>query len=93
MSAIPMGLFQLGNLVATSNALQSLTHEEMITALRRHQSGDWGDLTDADKAANNTALIDGSRILSHYHTANGTSFWIITEADRSATTVLLPEDY
>jgi hypothetical protein len=91
--AIPMGLFQLGNLVATPNALRSLTHEEMIVALRRHQSGDWGDLTDTDKAENNTAMVEGCRILSLYHTNNGTKFWMITEADRSRTTVLLPEDY
>lgn len=90
---IPMGLFQLGNIVATANALRVLTHPDMIAGLRRHQAGDWGNLTDADKAENNTAMVEGSRILSSYHSANGTRFWIITEADRSATTVLLPEDY
>ena len=91
--SIPMGLFQLGNIVATPNALRALAHDDMIAALRRHQSGDWGDLTAEDQAANNTAMIEDSRILSLYRSANGTTFWIITEADRSATTILLPDDY
>lgn len=91
--AIPMGLFPLGNIVATANAMDALTHEEMVSGLRRHQSGDWGDLQDDDLAENASALVEERRILSLYTTANGKQFWIITEADRSATTVLLPEDY
>lgn len=86
-------LFPLGNVVATANAMHSLTHEEMVTGLHRHQSGDWGDLTDDDKTENASAMVEGRRILSLYTTPNGKQFWIITEADRSATTVLLPEDY
>lgn len=89
---IPMGLFQLGNLVASARAMRELTHAEMIAGLRRHQSADWGDLTEPELAENNTAMVEGSRILSLYHTRNGTQFWIMTEADRSETTVFLPED-
>jgi len=55
--------------------------------------GDWGDLCDEDKKVNDRAVAEGSRILSAYQAVNSTKFWIITEADRSATTVLLPEDY
>lgn len=60
--------------------------------LRRHLRGDWGDLCDDDKAANDMALIAGTRIFSAYHTPEG-KIWIITEADRSSTTVLTPEEY
>jgi hypothetical protein len=90
---IPLGLFQLGNLVATASAMHTLTHEEMVSGLRRHQSGDWGDLQSNDQAENSSALLEGRRLMSLYTTASGKQFWIITEADRSATTVLLPEDY
>jgi hypothetical protein len=90
---IPLGLFRLGNLVATASAMESLTHEEMVSGLRRHQSGDWGDLQSDDQAENSSALLEGRRLMSRYTTAKGKQFWIITEADRSATTVLLPEDY
>ena len=55
--------------------------------------GDWGELDEEDKKANDQALQTGERLLSAYRTANGTKFWIITEADRASTCVLLPEDY
>lgn len=71
----------------------ALTHRDIIAALRRHLACDWGELDADDKAANNRALLDDARLLSSYRGANGTKFWIITEADRSATTVLLPSDY
>ena len=58
-----------------------------------HQAGDWGDVCDDDRQANNRALTEGTRLLSVYHSATGVKFWIITEADRSITTVLCPEDY
>jgi hypothetical protein len=61
--------------------------------MARHVSGDWGELDDEDKQSNEEALKDGSRLLSAYLDRNNVKFWIITEADRSATTVLLPEDY
>ena len=86
-------LFPLGRIVATPNALENLTQEDIMPVLRRHASGDWGDLDEEDKRANDLALKNGSRLLSAYHAKNGTKFWIITEADRSVTTLLLPEDY
>ncbi len=85
--------FSLGQLVATPNALAQVTHEEITEALSRHVRGDWGDCGSEDWAANDSALTHGSRLLSVYHTVNRTKFWIITEWDRSVTTVLLPEDY
>jgi hypothetical protein len=87
------GLFCLGNVSATSSALRCLSQQDITAGLRRHQLGDWGDLTAADTAANNIALQEGGRILSSYCTSNGVRFWIITEADRSFTTVLLVDDY
>ena len=85
--------FPLGQIVATPNALAQITQEDTMAALERHVNGDWGELCAEDKLANDCAVVEGSRILSAYRAANGTKFWIITEADRSVTTVLLPEDY
>lgn len=90
----PTGVsFPLGRLMATPNALAQLSQKDISTALLRHSSGDWGDVDDDDRRANERSLRDGSRLWSVYHSESGTKFWIITEADRSATTVLLPEDY
>ena len=86
-------LFPLGRLVANINASSSLRHSEMLTALKRHAIGDWGDLCPVDRESNDLAILTGTRLLSAYKSATGVSFWIITEADRSATTVLLPEEY
>lgn len=63
--------------------------------IRRHASGDWGDLAEEDRKANMDALHHGNRLLSVYHTGLGGDdrFWIITEADRSSTTLLLPSEY
>lgn len=85
--------FPLGQLFATSNAVSQVPNPEMIQALSRHHKGDWGDVGRDDWRANNDALNDGTRLLSAYKTNAGVKFWIITEADRSSTTVLLPEDY
>ena len=90
---IPVAVFRLGRIVATPNALESITQDDILLGIQRHQAGDWGDLTDEDRQANDRALTQGGRIFSAYAAVNGTKFWIITEADRSATTVLLPEDY
>jgi hypothetical protein len=79
--------------VSTANALSQLTIEDILTGIQRHQAGDWGNVCEYDREANNRALIEGTRLLSVYHASNGMKFWIITEADRSVTTVLLPEDY
>lgn len=85
--------FPLGRLVATPSALAAVPHDEIINAIRLHLVGEWGDLDRHDWNANNRALIDGSRLLSAYTTSTGQRFWIITEAGREATTVLLPHDY
>jgi hypothetical protein len=85
--------FELGRMVITRAAQASLDPESVEAALRRHVAGDWGDLCQDDLEANQFALDEGLRLLSAYQDRNGTKFWIITEADRLATTVLLPEDY
>jgi len=83
----------LGQIVATPAALGAVSQPNIVAALRRHAAGDWGDVTPDDRAANDDALKSGERILSVYRSATGTTFWVLTEADRSATTVLLPDDY
>jgi len=85
--------FAPGQIVATSNVVRQLPEYEVQRALARHLAGDWGDCCPEDVDANTVALEAGDRLFSVYHTADGIKFWIITEADRSATTVLLPEDY
>jgi hypothetical protein len=88
-------LFPLGQLVATPGALQALevNGQGCTEFLERHVSGDYGDLCREDKQANADALVAGDRILSAYRLSDGTKVWIITECDRSVTTVLLPEEY
>ena len=88
-------LFKLGRLVATPGAISALAvASEMPDGfLLRHQTGDWGDLSAADREANDRAVQDGGRILSAYFTSRGVKLWIITEADRSMTTILLPSEY
>ncbi len=85
--------FNLGQVVITSNAAREIPADDVQAALRRHSQGDWGELDENDWATNQEALQSGNRLLSAYTTNNGVRFWIITEADRSVTTVLLPEDY
>ena len=85
--------FPLGKTIVTSTALQTLDAQDLLTALRRHARCDWGDCSPEDAAENETALREGFRLLSVYRDRTGTKFWIITEADRSVTTILLPEDY
>jgi len=90
---LPIAKFRLGRIVATPNVLQSITEQDILIAIQRHQAGDWGELESTDRKANDRALADNTRILSAYNSGNGIRFWIITEADRSITTVLLPQDY
>jgi hypothetical protein len=85
------GRFPLGNTVITRNAKSRLTDFDAIESLKRHHRGDWGDV--ADPQENERSLAERGRLLSVYYTREGVKFWIITEADRSATTILLPEDY
>lgn len=86
-------LFPLGNIFATSGVIREVCPEVMRTSLQRHTNGDWGDLCQHDRRANDLALKSGARLLSVYHTGGGRKFWIITEADRSVTRILLPEEY
>jgi hypothetical protein len=85
--------FRLGNIYATPGVLASIPHDEVIRALARHLSGDWGDVDAEDREENDYSLGRRLRLLSAYHSRAGVKFWIITEADRSATTVLLPDEY
>jgi hypothetical protein len=85
--------FALGQIVITPNAMHKLLADDVQTALARHARGDWGDLDEHDRQENELSLQEGFRVFSVYHAGNGTKFWIITEADRSSTCVLLPEDY
>lgn len=90
--AIVGGRFPLGRLVITSNANARLTPEEVAEGIVRHARGDWGDLGREDAAENDLSLREGFRLLSAFGRGER-RFWVITEADRSVTTVLLPEDY
>lgn len=83
----------LGRTLITPGARDSIEPEDVLLALRRHAKGDWGDCCPDDREANNAALLDEARVLSVYHDRFGTKFWVITEADRSATTVILPSEY
>lgn len=84
--------FPLGQIVITAHARQRLTDEEINEGIRRHSSGDWGTICPDDAALNDEALQTGDRLLSAFGEGQRI-FWIITEADRSVTTILLPEDY
>jgi hypothetical protein len=88
-------LFSLGHLRITPGAVDALatTGELPITFLKRHITGDWGDCCPDDAQANDWSLSNGERIFSVYHSAAGDKLWIITEWDRSATTILLPAEY
>jgi hypothetical protein len=83
--------FELGRTVATPGALA--LGIDLIPYMRRHHCGDWGDLCDEDKQANEDALIHGDRIVSHYKLGGGRRIYIITEHDRSSTAIMLPEEY
>jgi len=87
--------FALGQTVITPGAEEALeiAGQTATEFLCRHMSGDWGELSDEDVKENELSLKEGFRLLSRYETAKGELFWIITEADRSATTILLPMEY
>ena len=88
-------MFDLGQVVATPAALNALRRSSQSPAdfIRRHGGGDWGDVDGHDSKQNDIALREGGRILSSYKTTLGEQIWVITEADRSSTCILLPEDY
>ena len=92
--------FRLGRLFATPGAVEVLQQANVspLVLLTRHASGDWGDLCEQDRAANDQSLVDGSRLLSAYTLISQSKVWVITEAaddsgDRACTTILLPQDY
>jgi hypothetical protein len=88
-------LFPPGLIVATPGALCALREsgEGSGAFIERHLSGDWGELSEGDKNANSRALMNGSRIFSAYRTTRGAKLWVITEANRASTCLLLPEEY
>ena len=88
-------LIPLGQIVATPGALAALgkVGQTPLEFLARHVRGDWGELGEEDRKENELSLQEGYRLLSSYLATDDTVFWIITEADRSVTTILLPLDY
>jgi hypothetical protein len=96
MNSLPtIPLFPFGQIVATPGALALLekANKSPLEFLSRHLRGDWGDLCEEDKTENDLSLKEGFRLLSSYRVSDGQTLWIITEADRSATTLLLPDEY
>jgi hypothetical protein len=87
--------FQLGQTLITPAAQEAIRDAGQLPLefLLRHQSGDWGDLGNEDKRENEFSVSRRLRILSKYHTAEGVALYVITEADRSASTILLPSEY
>jgi hypothetical protein len=87
--------FDLGSIVATPGAVEALNRvgDNPATFLRRHVTGDWGDLDEHDRQENELSVREGFRLLSAYALRDGTKIWVITEADRSTTTILLPAEY
>jgi hypothetical protein len=87
--------FSPGNIVATPGVLEAFraSGDDPLAYVVRHLAGDWGDLSEEDRRDNDLSLRLGFRLLSAYKLSNGTKVWIITEADRSATTILLPDEY
>ena len=88
-------LFDLGRTVATPAALDAVlaSGQSPDEFLDRHVRGNWGEVCEEDRESNDQAVTEGERILSSYQTNDGVKIWVITEADRSATTLLLPEEY
>lgn len=91
----PEPLFPLGRLVATPGALERIqeTEQNPLELIARHVVGDWGELGEEDKKENDLSVGAGYRILSAYILHSGVKVWVITEADRSVTTILLPSEY
>ena len=85
--------FNLGRTLITPGALEALHPEDVLVSMQRHAACDWGDCCASDMEENEFSLDKFLRLFSVYHDRNGKKFWIITEADRSSTTVLLPEEY
>ncbi|OGV59083.1 MAG: hypothetical protein A2283_03725 [Lentisphaerae bacterium RIFOXYA12_FULL_48_11] len=95
MASIIDKSFSLGQLVATPGAIEVLQESSQtpLEFLGRHKKCDWGEVCSEDWQLNDEAVENGERLLSAYHTLNGIKIWIITEADRSSTCILLPDEY
>ncbi|MAS38371.1 MAG: hypothetical protein CL610_30520 [Anaerolineaceae bacterium] len=85
--------FEVGRLGITPGAQKQIPMKEVEIAVNRHASGDWGEICDEDRSQNEWALENDARLMSVYESESGEPFWIITEADRSSTTILLPSEY
>jgi hypothetical protein len=85
--------FRLGTLVISANASCQLSPSDIASAVTRHARGEWGEVCDEDREENELSLRESFRLLSVYRSSGGLAFWIITEADRSTTTILMPDDY
>ena len=85
--------FPLGRILITSAVEESIAREEIDAALGRHARGDWGDLCASDAQLNELSLREGGRLFSSFTDRMQTRFYVITESDRSVTTVLVPADY
>ena len=87
--------FEPGQIVGTPGALEAFraSGDDLLAYLLRHIAGDWGDVDEHDRHENELSLQNGWRLLSAYTLSDGMRIWVITEADRSATTFLLPEEY
>lgn len=88
-----MTKFHLGNVVGTPNVMELIDEKFAALCLARHSLADWGNVSEEDRIVNDEALRNGGRLHSVYKDLHGETFWIITEADRSVTTILMPEDY
>ena len=88
-------ILELGRVVATPNAIDALKQSGQSPSelLNKHLSGQWGDLCEEDRRLNDAAVVNGDRVLSAYVLSNGVKLWVITEADRSSTCLLLPSEY
>lgn len=90
-------LFELGEIVATANVMAALEARGLTallqTAVNRHVLGDWGDLCEEDRQSNEEAVKADGRLMSVYRVDDALTLWVVTEWDRSYTTILLPEDY
>ena len=88
-------MFELGKISITEGAQHSLRETDQTAEefLRRHKSGDWGDISDETRLKNQEALEEGGRLESVFHTSNGDKLLVVTEADRALTSIILPEEF
>jgi hypothetical protein len=85
-------LFPLGELIATPNAIEAVSDQEITEAIQRHSHGDWGEIDLEDQRGNKRSLENGGRIVSEYTAKSGAKFCVITEPNHFVTTIVLPEE-